>query len=526
MTGDDRITTSTDERELLCQLRTSWDALIGYSRNHPTFDSDKTTKIEGDIEQLIRASGTETPLCYLKDKALVTDAPCRKVPAHDRQQRRGRYPYYVRGFIHETIDDYTLDGSYLLVGSLGTIETQRRRLVVLSCLGKGMPSELFHVVIPDNPGDIDYLYHVLRATMAPPLMVGTTIVREIPRTRLENVLVPWPDVCVRDAFVSIHTMLDELSERHASGATPIDIETLELIGAARDVLGTYYLSSTHHPETLRHEFHVDRDTKMDTNRATHGAERSNTGDDSPPPSENPDDPPCAVLDLIESLIRENAPDDAELLDVVSETPHLEDGRALHRADVCICIPEPNQGEWTTTTPNRNDSRWVLGVPPRNKANFAWIMQAIGSLSDHGVGLLLLCNGPLISNIGIEQHLRRTLAYSGLVQCVISLPGGIFADGRPPTSLVIVEKGRTPGSSTLFINLQECGKVASPAPAKTIRVVPDGVIAKTIDVYRTWNNQMRGFQNAERYEDVPGLCASVGMADIEKRDGTLAPWIYT
>ncbi len=182
--------------------------------------------------------------------------------------------------------------------------------------------------------------------------------------------------------------------------------------------------------------------------------------------------------------------------------------------VCAVLPE-EEGAWHEGVVPSDDPRWsILGVPPRNKAVFAWIQQALYHLAPGGRCVLLVPNSALHSRAGIEHDLRTRLASQGRAVAVVSLPARIFPNGRPAMSLLVLGEA-DPARRTLMVDTLGCGvPAAGPCP----RELPARAAERIQAVLRAW---LAG-------QDVPaeqGFCRVVGAADIEAADQVLTPWTY-
>ncbi|MFR1638321.1 MAG: N-6 DNA methylase [Eggerthellaceae bacterium] len=85
-----------------------------------------------------------------------------------------------------------------------------------------------------------------------------------------------------------------------------------------------------------------------------------------------------------------------------------------RADVVASILPPNQGEWTDARPDAHDARWAFGVPPRNKANLAWLQHAHAHRAPGGYAVLAAADALLHEKRGCEPTVRAALIASGCV----------------------------------------------------------------------------------------------------------------
>lgn len=193
-----------------------------------------------------------------------------------------------------------------------------------------------------------------------------------------------------------------------------------------------------------------------------------------------------------------------------------------RADlVCAALP-CEEGAWHEGTVSPDDPRWAaLGVPPRNKATFAWIQQAMFHQAAGGAVVLLAPNCALHSCVGSETELRRKLATSGRVRAVVSLPSRIFADGRPASSLIVLGDPRDAAcAQTLMVDMLGCGVPSSGtgAGAAATRELPAEVAAHAARVLAAWIED--GEESCEQ-----GFCRVVGAGDIAASADVLTPWTY-
>ena len=190
-----------------------------------------------------------------------------------------------------------------------------------------------------------------------------------------------------------------------------------------------------------------------------------------------------------------------------------------RADlVCAALP-CEEGAWHEGAVSPDDPRWAaLGVPPRNKATFAWTQQAMFHQAAGGAVVLLAPNCALHSCVGSETELRRKLATSGRVRAVVSLPSRIFADGRPASSLIVLGDPRDAAcAQTLMVDMLGCG-VPSSGGAGAARELPADVAARAARVLAAWIED--GEESCEQ-----GFCRVVDAGEIAANADVLTPWTY-
>ena len=191
-----------------------------------------------------------------------------------------------------------------------------------------------------------------------------------------------------------------------------------------------------------------------------------------------------------------------------------------QADLVCAVLPCEEGAWHEGAVSPDDARWAaLGVPPRNKATFAWIEQAMFHQAKGGLTVLLAPNCALHSCVGSETELRRKLATSGRVRAVVSLPSRIFADGRPASSLIVLGDPRGAESAqTLMVDMLGCGVPSDGTGAAATRELPAEVAARAARVLTTW---------VERAEAPceQGFCRVVGAEEIAANADVLTPWTY-
>jgi hypothetical protein len=223
-------------------------------------------------------------------------------------------------------------------------------------------------------------------------------------------------------------------------------------------------------------------------------------------------------------------------------------RGIPKEALQLSFPPPNQTRWLNGSPDPADPRWIFGPPPATRANYAWIQQVLSAMGETSLAVILLCNAALHSEHPGERPLREGLVASGLVRAVIALPGRIFADGRPPSSLLVLEKDPDISPTTLFIDLQEAGLDVSVPSDETLqqrptlsqvttesipgsdpdaagdcsgRVLPDQVVAETLDLYRSYMDQGK---LPPCKGGAPAMV--VDQTTMSAHDSLLTPWTYT
>lgn len=419
------------------------------------------------------------PLRHLRACAEVTDEGRVSLSAYSEHLRKGPYPLYRRGYDKAGFDDYGYERPALLVGAMGAIATRKGKLLVIPAFGSYAVSDMYHVIFP-QAGDFEYLQRILSALDAGRLATGTNASRVVELGSLRGAIIPWPEERMRRLFV------ETMGACEVEGASDLATRLLDA-----------WMGSVHA---------VDRIVSAPTVACA----------ESTPALEC--ERMCNALDVADKVLESIHAEGEDFFDVVASTFDLADPASLGKHRMCVCFPPPNQGLWSSCAVSESDDRWMLGLPPRNKANYAWIQQTISCMAEGGTALLLLCDAALHTESGREKKDRAAWASSGLIEAVISLPGGIFEDGRLPSSFVVMKKGRRSGD-ILFVNARERGERCGTDPSGyPTRCLSPETVERIARAYADW-------VGAAEFSDVPGFCRSVSPSEIEACGHVLAPWAY-
>ncbi len=192
------------------------------------------------------------------------------------------------------------------------------------------------------------------------------------------------------------------------------------------------------------------------------------------------------------------------------------------APLVAAVLPPNPGVWSEAPVNHDDPRWqILGAPPRNKANFAWIQQALAHQEEGGATVLLLAASVLHSTSGCEKTLRKALAGSGRVRLVAVLPARVCGPECPAMALMVLGDPVPPGEPApcLMVNAIGLAAAATPATADgSARALPIEAAERIASVCRPW---LLGYAVAPE----PGFVRVVDRAEVMANEGLLAPWSY-
>ena len=198
-----------------------------------------------------------------------------------------------------------------------------------------------------------------------------------------------------------------------------------------------------------------------------------------------------------------------------------------RADYVLANPPFNVKEWGADKLAK-DARWKYGVPPDGNANYAWLQHMIARLSADGRAGTVLANGSMTTTTSGESDIRASMIKNDLVECMVSLPGQLFANTQIPACLWFLSKNKGQGKrggndrrkEVLFINARKLGSLIP--ESRKQKQFSDEEIRKISNTYHNW----RGTQWRDGdYEDIPGFCRSASPDEIEAHNHDLTPGRY-
>lgn len=145
-----------------------------------------------------------------------------------------------------------------------------------------------------------------------------------------------------------------------------------------------------------------------------------------------------------NLLMHNIP--IEDINIVTGDSLLKDSFKDISSDLIISVP-PFSVRWNNQL-LEGDPRFSMGIPPRSKADFAFLQHNLYHINNNGHALSVIANGVLFRG-GKEAKIRKSMIEGGFIDSIISLPARLLLDTSIPVSIIIFSK--QPVQNILFIN---------------------------------------------------------------------------
>ncbi len=186
-----------------------------------------------------------------------------------------------------------------------------------------------------------------------------------------------------------------------------------------------------------------------------------------------------------------------------------------RADFILANPPFNISDWWHGS-LEGDPRWVHGTPPQGNANYAWLQHMLYHLKSNGRAGIVLANGSMSSSQNNEGAIRAAMVDADVVEVMVALPGQLFFNTQIPACLWFLTKQKTSRQGeVLFIDARKLGSMISRVQAE----LTDEVIERIGKTVAAWRSE------GGTYEDIPGYCRSVPLAEIAEHGHVLTPGRY-
>ncbi len=128
---------------------------------------------------------------------------------------------------------------------------------------------------------------------------------------------------------------------------------------------------------------------------------------------------------------------------------------LPKADIMLLDPPLGLKSWGDAAIYL-DKRWRFGVPPRQKADLAWMQLAIQCLSESGIAVITTSSSTASSQDPQEVKIRKAMLEAGVIKAVIQLPSRIRAEISTPISLWILQPPQGEANRVLLVDASILG----------------------------------------------------------------------
>ena len=183
-------------------------------------------------------------------------------------------------------------------------------------------------------------------------------------------------------------------------------------------------------------------------------------------------------------------------------------------------------------------RFPFGLPKADNANYLWIQLFYSSLNNKGRAGFVMANSASDARSS-EQELRQKLIQAQAVDVIVAVGPNMFYTVTLPVTLWFLDRGKAMtkrAGSVLFVDARHIYRQIDRAhrdwtPAQTgfianlVRLYRGEAIDLTVGGAETETKLQEVFGKKPTYADVPGLCKSATLAEIEAQGWSLNPGRY-
>lgn len=163
-------------------------------------------------------------------------------------------------------------------------------------------------------------------------------------------------------------------------------------------------------------------------------------------------------------------------------PRLLEKDKLMKFDVVVANPPFSLDKWGANEADAEAekfNRWHRGVPPKNKADYAFISHMVETAVEGTGRVAVVVPHGVLFRAGSEGRIRQSLIEENLLDAVIGLPANLFFGTDIPAAILVLRKDRNENSKVLFIDASN--EFNKDTGQNTIRV--DKEVRKIVSIYK-------------------------------------------
>ncbi len=149
-----------------------------------------------------------------------------------------------------------------------------------------------------------------------------------------------------------------------------------------------------------------------------------------------------AIAILNMILHGNLSHKLELGNTLLNPKFINEHGKLMRFDIAISNPPLALSNWGhDELINDKFKRFTLGMPPKSKGDFAFILHMINSINHNGRMAIIVPNGVLFRS-GSEAEIRKNLIEENLIDTVIGLPEKLIFGTTIPIVVLILKKNKT------------------------------------------------------------------------------------
>ena len=181
---------------------------------------------------------------------------------------------------------------------------------------------------------------------------------------------------------------------------------------------------------------------------------------------------------------------------------------LSQYDACICNP-PYNIPWEAV-PNDNLLFAKYGVPPKENANFAFILNCLYHTKSGGKAVLILPNNICTSQS--EAAIRANLSKAGCVDSIITLPDKMFESTDISTCVLTLRNKAGDKKTTLIDSRKTYHEEVRNQRGEGDKAHTERIYHKTLKILAD-EDISKIIQAIKKRDSIPNFCASISITDF-------------